>query len=40
MKDVSEAAGIDSVTYTIVEMEAARMTVDIQLSGGDIGRMY
>ena len=30
----SEAAGIESITYTIVEMEAARMTVDIQFQAG------
>ena len=30
----SEAAGIESITYTIVEMEAARMTVEIQIFDG------
>ncbi len=30
----SEAAGIESITYTIVEMEAARMTLDIQFQAG------
>ena len=30
LASVSEAAGIESVTYNIVEMEAGRMTVDIQ----------
>ena len=30
LASVSEAAGIESITYNIVEMEAGRMTVDIQ----------
>jgi len=31
----SEAAGIESITYTIVEMEATRMIVEIQFQPGD-----
>ena len=34
MTSPSEAAGIESITYTIVEMEAARMTLDIQFQAG------
>jgi hypothetical protein len=34
MTSVSEAAGIESITYTIVEMEATRMTVEIQFQAG------
>ena len=34
MTSVSEAAGIESITYTIVEMEATRMTVEIQFEAG------
>ena len=34
MTSVSEAAGIESITYTIVEMEATRMTVEIQFQPG------
>ena len=34
LTSISEAAGIDSRTYNIVEMAAGRMTVDIQFQAG------
>jgi hypothetical protein len=34
LASTSEAAGIESITYTIVEMEATRMTVEIQFQAG------
>ena len=34
LTSISEAAGIESITYNIVKMEAGRMTVDIQFQPG------